>query len=91
MTVMLSGEIEELVNERVKSGAYRSAEEVILLGLRLLKAQEEKLADLRRAIQAGVDDIQQGRFKTYTTDAELDDLVADVIRQGQERKNRASK
>lgn len=90
MTVTLTGEIEELVNERVKSGVYRSAEEVILLGLRLLKAQEEALAELRREIQAGMDDIQQGRFKTYTTDAELADLVAAVVKGGQERKDRAS-
>ncbi|HWQ33085.1 MAG TPA: type II toxin-antitoxin system ParD family antitoxin [Blastocatellia bacterium] len=84
MTITLKPEIEEIVNERVRSGAYRSAEEVILTGLRLLQAQEEKLAELKPALQAGLDDIRNGRFTTATTDDELDSLAAEIISQTQE-------
>ncbi len=84
MTITVSAEIEELVNEQVKSGAFRSAEEVILESLRLLKAQRERLAELKREMQVALDDIHQGRFTTCATDAELDDFAAEVIRQAQQ-------
>ncbi|MGH9754431.1 MAG: type II toxin-antitoxin system ParD family antitoxin [Blastocatellia bacterium] len=85
MIITITPEIEEFVSERVRSGAYASGEEVILVSLRLLEAQEQKLAQLKRDIQAGVDDIQQGRYKTYTTEAELELLTAEIISRGEER------
>jgi antitoxin ParD1/3/4 len=90
MTITLSGEVENLVNERVRSGAYASVHEVIHTSLRLLKAYEERIAELKQDIQAGVDAIQQGRFITCSTDADLDDLAAEIISRAQERKNQAS-
>ena len=86
MTITLPDEIEELISEKVKSGAYQSADEVIMASLRLLEAQEKGMEALRREIMLGVEDIQQGRFTTYTTDAELEALSDEVIRQGQERR-----
>ena len=59
---------EELINEKVRSGAYKSADEVVMESLRLLKAKEEGTDALRREIMRGVEDIEQGRFTTYTTD-----------------------
>ncbi|MGH9855409.1 MAG: type II toxin-antitoxin system ParD family antitoxin [Blastocatellia bacterium] len=85
MTITITPEIEEFVSERVRSGAYASATDVILVSLRLLEAQEQKLAQLKRDIRAGVDDIQQGRYKTYTTEAELESLAAEIISRGEER------
>lgn len=87
MTITLTDELEELVNEKVKSGSYKSADEVVMASLRLLKAQEEGMEALRREIMIGVGDIQEGRFATYATDAELDALSDKIIRQGQERRN----
>jgi antitoxin ParD1/3/4 len=65
MTITLTDELEELLNEKVRSGAYKSADEVIMASLRLLKAQEKGMEALRREIMRGVEDIQQGRFTTY--------------------------
>jgi len=87
MTITLSDEVERLINERVRSGAYASVHEVILTSLQLLKAYEERLAELKRDIQAGIDAIQQGRFITCSTDADLDDFAAEVISQAQERRD----
>lgn len=42
--------------------------------LRLLKAKEEGVEALRREIMRGVEDIEQGRATTHTTDAELEDF-----------------
>lgn len=85
MTITLTDELEELINEKVKSGAYKSADEVVIASLRLLKAQEQGMDALRQEIMCGVEDIQQGRFTAYGTDAELETLSDEIIRRGQER------
>lgn len=85
MTITLTEELEELINEKIKSGAYKSADEVIVASLRLLEAREKGMDALRREIMRGIEDIQQGRFTTYETDAELEAFSDKIIRQGQER------
>ena len=90
MTIAITPEIEELVSERIRSGGYASATEVILVSLRLLKEGEERLAELKREMQIGLDAIQQGRFMTCATDAELDDFAAEVIRQARENSTQVS-
>jgi antitoxin ParD1/3/4 len=65
MTITLTGELEELINEKVKSGEYKSADEVVIEGLRLLKAKGQGMEALRREIMRGIVDMQQGRFTTY--------------------------
>lgn len=91
MTITLTDELEELINEKIKSGAYKSADEVLMESLRLLKAKEEGMEALRREIMRGVEDIDQGQFTAYTTDAELEALSDEIIRQGQERRNASVK
>ncbi len=91
MTITLTDEFEELINEKVKSGAYKSADEVIIASLRLLKAQEKGMDALRQEIMCGVKDIQQGRFAAYGTDAELESFSNEIIRQGQERPDASRK
>lgn len=87
MTITLTDELEELINAKVRSGAYQSADEVVMESLRLLKAKEEGMDVLRREIMRGVEDIEQGRFTAYTTDAELEAFSDEIIRQGQDRRN----
>lgn len=91
MTITLTAELEELVNEKVKSGAYRSADEVVMASLRLLKAQEKGMEALRREIMRGVEDVQQGRFATFTTETELNEFSDEIIKQGHERLNASGK
>ncbi|HST50447.1 MAG TPA: type II toxin-antitoxin system ParD family antitoxin [Pyrinomonadaceae bacterium] len=87
MTITLTDELEEMINAKVRSGEYESADEVVRESLRLLKAKEEGMDALRREILRGVEDIEQGRFTTYGTDAELEAFSEEIIRQGQERRN----
>jgi antitoxin ParD1/3/4 len=58
MNISLTPELEKFVNDKVKSGRYHSASEVIREGLRLLEEQEQlrevKLAALREEIQKGL-------------------------------------
>jgi putative addiction module CopG family antidote len=91
MTITLTDELEELINAKIKSGAYKSADEVVMESLRLLKAKEEGLEALRQEIMRGVEDIQQGRFTIHTTDADLEAFSDEIIRQGQERQNASGK
>ncbi len=59
MNVSLTSELEQYVHEKVNSGMYYSASEVIREGLRLLKEREQlqqiRLQELRQDIQAGSD------------------------------------
>jgi antitoxin ParD1/3/4 len=87
MTITLTDELEELINAKVRSGEYKSADEVVMESLRLLKAKEEGMDALRREIIRGVEDIEQGRFSSHTTNAELEAFSDRIIRQGQERRN----
>lgn len=64
MNVSLTPELEQIVAQRVKSGLYNSASEVVREGLRLLQQRDEmreaKLSALRAEIQKGVDSLEAG-------------------------------
>jgi antitoxin ParD1/3/4 len=65
MNISLTPELERLVDEKVKSGRYASASEVIREGLRLLEEQEEikhqRLAEIRQKIDRGLDQLDRGQ------------------------------
>jgi len=64
MNVSLTPELEELVNQKVVSGMYHSASEVIREALRLLKEQDElrqyRLEQLRKEIAIGLEQLDRG-------------------------------
>ena len=59
LNINLTPQLEELVRQKVTSGRYNSASEVVREALRLMEAQDElralKLEQLRRDIQRGFD------------------------------------
>ena len=65
MNVSLTQELEAMVQEKVRSGMYHSASEVVRAGLRLLKDHEQlheiRLAELRREIAIGIEQADDGR------------------------------
>ncbi len=67
MNVSLTPELEELVNQKVESGLYHSASEVIREGLRLLKDQDDlkriRFDELRRDIGKGIESLNRGKGK----------------------------
>ena len=88
MNVSLTPELENLVNEKVKSGLYNSASEVIRESLRLLQEQDElkriRRDELRREIMLGVEQTRNGQ----SIKVDVDDLPAffdDIVKQGKER------
>ncbi len=86
MNVSLTPELETLVNEKVKSGNYNSASEVVREALRLLKEQDElkriRREELRREVMKGVTDVREGRFKTYESG---DELVQEIVAEGKKK------
>lgn len=65
MNVSLTPEIEALIENKVRSGMYNSASEVVREGIRLLQQRDElrdaKLNALRNDIQKGIDSLEAGR------------------------------
>lgn len=69
MNVSLTPELETLVHEKVDSGLYTSASEVVREALRLFKErdayQQQRLADLKREIAVGLEQLERGEARTY--------------------------
>lgn len=67
--VVLTDHQSSLVDALVKSGRYQNASEVLREGLRLVEQKEAedtyRLEALRAAVQLGISDIEQGRFKAF--------------------------
>jgi antitoxin ParD1/3/4 len=83
LTVELSPQLEALVREKVESGRYASAEDVIREALQLLQAHDEAAAArheaLRRDIAEGIADLEAGR--TVDADTVFAALTSDLTRE----------
>lgn len=69
MNISLTKEFESYVAQKVESGMYHSASEVIRDGLRLMKEREElhqsRLAELRKDIAVGIDQADRGQTQMF--------------------------
>lgn len=79
MVVAIPSEFAVYVADGVASGRFRSEEEAVAEGLRLLQSHDRKLAALKADLQAGIDDLNAGN----TTELDPDDIK----RRGRERLN----
>ena len=79
MNVSLTPELQKMVAERVDSGRYASASEVIREALRLLE-DRDRLAVLRRDVAAGIDQLDQGRGRVLDKTT-----IARIKRSGRQR------
>ena len=73
--VVLTNHQAVLVEQLITSGRYQNASEVLREGLRLVEQREAedayRLEALRSAVQAGIADVEAGRFKTFDSKASL--------------------
>jgi len=66
MNVSLTPELERLVNEKVESGLYQTASEVVREALRLLKDRDHaREQQLRADVQAGFGALARSEGRTY--------------------------
>ncbi len=69
MNISLPRQLEQWVKERVDTGMYDSASEVIREALRLLREQEDlkllRAQELRRQLQVGVEQLDRGAARAF--------------------------
>jgi antitoxin ParD1/3/4 len=65
MDVLFTPELERLVNERVESGLYQTASDVLREALRLLNERDQAREQLRGDVQAGFDQLRRGEGRAY--------------------------
>ena len=65
-SVDLGKRLESVVARLVSKGRYGSKSEVIREGVRLVEEREKRLAELDRALEVGMTDIEAGR--TYSSE-----------------------
>ncbi len=86
MNVSLTPELEKMVNDKVRSGRYNSASEVVREGLRLLQDHDElkriRQDELRREIMLRVEQIRNGESRSFDSAEEFGE---EIIRKGLER------
>lgn len=68
MNVSLTPELEKIVAERVSSGRYASASEVIREALRLLE-ERDQLNQLRQEVRLGLEQLDQGLRRPFDEQA----------------------
>ena len=82
MEITITSELENLINEELQTGEYFSPDDVLREGLLLLKERkipkQQRIENLRREVQKGIDAIRQGDFKTYHS---ADEMIEDVIKE----------
>lgn len=71
--VSLGDHFEDFVDDKVASGRFKNASEVIRAGLRLLEVEESKIVALKKAIQEGFD---SGLAKNFDGKMHLEKLKA---------------
>jgi antitoxin ParD1/3/4 len=89
MNVSLTPELEKLVTEKVKSGLYHTASEVIREGLRLLEERDRlyqaRLVELRREVRRGLDQLDRGEGKALKVGALKGRVRKEVERRAQRK------
>ena len=94
MNVSLTPELEKLINEKLQSGQYQNAAEVIEEALRALQEREEterrKLEELRRSLQDASEQIDRGEYSQYD-ERTVKNLAEDVKATGARSLSRQKK
>ena len=76
MNVSLTPALEKMVQQKVESGLYNNASEVVREALRLMKEIEEvrraRLKRLKAALALGESDIASGRVTTLESDEDIE-------------------
>jgi len=78
-SISLGNHFEDFVDERVSTGRFKNASEVIRAGLRLLEEEESKIVVLKKAIDDG---LKSGIAKDFNVKDHLATLKANKKKNG---------
>ena len=88
MDISINEQNSEWLRQKVESGKFASADEVLELARELFDERDEALAkeleDVRRSIDIGIQQLSNGEYTEYT-DETLHELFDDIRRRGRER------
>ncbi len=90
--ITLQPDLQEFVEQKVRAGHYANASDLVNDILRLLRDHEDalmptdpaELAELRRKIAAGIEQLDRGEGTTLN-DESLEQFIEDVKSRGRER------
>ena len=69
MPITIPQELQDFVSRSVASGRFRSEEEAVQEGLKLLRDREDRLEALRADLQIGIDQLDAGLQQTLDVEA----------------------
>ena len=72
-SISLGNHFEDFVDDKVSTGRFKNASEVIRAGLRLLEEEESKIVALKNAIEVG---FESGLAKSFNAKKHLEKLKA---------------
>lgn len=78
-SISLGDHFEDFVGDKVSTGRYKNASEVIRAGLRLLEEEESKIVALKKAIEEG---FESGLAKNFDAKKHLEKLKAGKRKNG---------
>ena len=84
MNISLSPELDQLVTDKVKTGVYQTASDVIREGLRLLRERDERLQALRQSVRDGFEAVEHGEYTDFDEET-IGDLAKRVKNRGLKR------
>jgi antitoxin ParD1/3/4 len=70
-SVLLNRHFDNFIKEAIASGRYKSASEVVRTALRLLETEEQKIKNLRKALDNGE---ESGFFDDFNPELHLQEL-----------------
>ena len=86
MNVSLSPDLEQYIREKVESGLYQTASDVVREGLRLLEERDalrlKRVEELRREIQHGIEQADRGELSPMDARGTLERLRAERAKLG---------
>ena len=77
MNVSLTPRLEAIVREKVASGLYNNASEVVREAIRQMDARDQQLNRLRAALAEGIADVEQGNTMIWT-ETSLAEIIAEA-------------
>ena len=84
-SITLGDHFDTFIAKKLKEGSYRNASELIREGLRKIEEEDLKLTALRKMLDRGRKDLEEGRFKTYHS---IDELRVDINKELEARKSK---
>ena len=69
--ISLTPRLEDFTRERVDSGLYNNASEVVREALRLMIERNQNIESLRASVTSGFQQVKEGQFKDVTNEEEF--------------------